>query len=300
MFNRRELLRSASGMLAALTTPLWVRAHRGRKRLLVFTRSAGFQHDVVKLNGQSCRVHDVMRDIAGERGIDVECTKDGRVFTPESLSQFDAVYFFTTGDLTSEKSEDGFPPMPLAGKQALLDAIAAGKGFVGTHSASDTFHSPGGRRDNQAVDQLDPYIRMIGGEFLGHNEIQPATMRVIDGRFPGVPPRDFAFTEEWYSLKNFADDLHVILVQDTKSMKGVDYQRPAYPATWARRHGQGRVFYTSMGHRPETWSDLTFRQLLASALEWATGRFDADVAPNIRQVAPQASVVPPAPPPAKK
>jgi hypothetical protein len=295
MLDRRQVLQATGGALASWATATPAGAARGRARVLVFTRSAGYQHEVVKLSGASCRVHDVVRDVAGERGIDVECTKDGRVFTPESLARFDACFFFTTGDLTAEKSEDGFPPMPKAGKQALLDAIAGGKGFVGSHSASDTFLSPGGRRDAQSPAQIDPYIAMLGGEFIGHNEIQPATMRVTGRGFPGVPTDDFSFTDEWYSLKNFADDLHVILVQETHGMKGLDYDRPAYPATWARRHGLGRVFYTSMGHRPETWSNLTFRQLLAGGLEWATGRVHAEVPPNLRTVAPRAAVLPPKP-----
>jgi len=296
MFSRRDFLHAAGSALASWATSAPAVAGRRRPRVLVFTRSAGYQHDVVKLSGTSCRVHDVLRDVAGERGIDVECTKDGRVFTPESLAQFDAFFLFTTGDLTAEKSEDGFPPMPKAGKQALLDAVSSGKGFVGSHSASDTFLSPGGRRDAQSPAEIDPYIAMLGGEFIGHNEIQPATMRVTDRNFPGVPAGDFEFTEEWYSLKNFADDLHVILVQETRGMKGLDYERPAYPATWARRHGRGRVYYTSMGHRPETWSNPTFRRLLAGALEWATGRVDADVPANLPTVAPLAASMPPKPP----
>ena len=48
---------------------------------------------------------------------------------------------------------------------------------------------------------------------------------------------DFQMHEEWYSLKNFAPDLHVILVQDTVGMRNLDYERPSFPATWAREHG---------------------------------------------------------------
>jgi len=53
---------------------------------------------------------------------------------------FDAVFFYTTGDLTSEGT-DKQPPMSTAGKQALLDYVNKGGGFVGTHSAADTFHT---------------------------------------------------------------------------------------------------------------------------------------------------------------
>ena len=98
--------------------------------------------------------------------------------------------------------------------------------------------------------------------------------------------------EEWYSLKNFAPDLHVILVQDTEGMKGFDYERPKFPATWARKHEKGRVFYTSMGHREDVWSSEIFQNLLLGGLSWVFGNVDADVTPNLKEVAPEAATLP--------
>ena len=75
--------------------------------------------------------------------------------------------------------------------------------------------------------------------------------------------RSFTITDEWYALKNFADDLHVILVQVTEGMKGHMYERPNFPITWARAYGKGRVFYTSMGHREDVWENPMYQALLA-------------------------------------
>ena len=93
--------------------------------------------------------------------------------------------------------------------------------------------------------------------------------------------------EEWYALKNFAPDLHVILVQDNQGMHDLDYERPNFPATWARKHEKGRVFYTSMGHREDVWENPKYQGLLLGALGWATGRIDADVTPNVMKVTPE-------------
>src|SRR4029434_5543325 len=95
--------------------------------------------------------------------------------------------------------------------------------------------------------------------------------------------------EEWYSLKDFPDDLHVLLVQETASMEGAMYQRPAYPATWVRPHGKGRVFYTSMGHREDVWTNPNFQQILVGGIRWALGDAKADITPNIKTVTPGAS-----------
>jgi type 1 glutamine amidotransferase len=298
MMNRRDLLKGSVATACGLAAwPARSFGDAGKKKVLVFTRSAGFQHDVVKLKDGTCLVHKIMQEIGPRHGFEVECTKDGRVFTPGRIEQYDAFFFYTTGDLTSDKSADGSPPMPREGKKALLDLIAAGKGFVGSHCASDTFHSPGGRRANQPA-EIDPYIRMLGGEFIGHGAQQPGTMKVASPDFPGVKGiKDFTITEEWYSLKNQPKDLHVILVQETAGMKGHDYDRPRFPATWARMHNKGRVYYTSMGHRDDVWTNPMFQTMLVGALDWATGRVDADVTPNMESVTPDAGRLPPDAPP---
>ena len=102
----------------------------------------------------------------------------------------------------------------------------------------------------------------------------------------------FTITDEWYALKNFADNLHVILVQGTEGMKGHMYERPNFPITWARAYGKGRVFYTSMGHREDVWENPMYQALLLGALGWSTGVVDASIEPNIRQVTPKYDELP--------
>jgi type 1 glutamine amidotransferase len=177
--------------------------------------------------------------------------------------------------------------MTLNGKKRLLEAVAGGKGFVGFHSASDTFHSKGSAWENQK--ELDPYIAMLGGEFIVHGRQQKAKMRVACCKFPGMDGvEDFEINEEWYALRNFNKDLHVILVQETQGMVDDCYQRPPYPATWARKHGQGRVFFTSLGHREDVWTNPTCQKIITGGFDWALGNVEADISPNIEKVTPEA------------
>jgi type 1 glutamine amidotransferase len=298
--NRRQWLLQ-SGLAAAATLgarfPLgWAAEPGARKhRVLMYTRSVGYQHDVVKRPDARTLslAEQIVTDLGRKHDFEVVCEKDGRVFLSSDFPRFDAFVFETQGDLTSEKSRDESPPMPAEGKKALLDAVAGGKGFVGCHCASDTFHTRGAAFENQPREKLDPYIAMLGGEFIRHGHQQKAWMRVVDPNFPGVGGRkDFELLEEWYSLKNFAPDLHVILVQDTKGMKDFDYERPNFPATWARMHHKGRVFYTSMGHRDDVWKNPRFQELLLGGLSWALGDVKADVTPNLEKAAPQALDLP--------
>jgi type 1 glutamine amidotransferase len=135
---------------------------------------------------------------------------------------------------------------------------------------------------------------MVGGEFINHNSQQRTHLLVVDPKFPGMGavPADFGPYEEWYSLKNFPSDLHVLLLQDTRGMVGPVYQRSPYPETWVHLHGRGRVFYTSMGHREDIWVNPVFQAVLLGGIDWALRRVDADVTPNLARVAPQANVLP--------
>lgn len=288
MFQMRVLLNAA--LLPVIFAMGGAHAAEAVKRVLFFSKSSGFEHSVIRhVDGKPSLVDNVLADIGKANGFEFTCTKDGRIFTKEGLAPFDAVFFYTTGDLT-KPGNDGQPPMPENGKQALLDFIASGKGFIGTHSATDTFHSAGDRFANDH--ECDPYIGMLGGEFVTHGSQQEATMRVVSPRFPGMAAAGGKFTmpEEWYALKNFSPDLHVLLVQETAGMtgnkKGNPYDRPPYPAAWARANGKGRVFYTSMGHKPGTWTNPIFQSILIGGLNWASGRVDADVTPNLTQVTP--------------
>lgn len=294
--SRREVLH-ASATAAAVATIPWlsqslIAADEGkgkRKKILFFTKSSTFEHSVVKRQqGAPAYAERVLSEFA--QGFDIEATKDGAVFDGD-LSGYDAFFFYTTGDLTVSGT-DKQPPMTAKGKQKLLDAIAAGKGFIGSHCASDTYHSVGKPFANQS--ELDPYIAMIGGEFIRHGRQQIARMRTVDRKFEGADKagEGFDLNEEWYSLKNFASDMHVILVQETKGMKDADYDRPPYPATWARKHQAGRVFYTSMGHREDVWTNPIFQSLVLGALRWTTGQVEADLTPNIKVVTPEASTLP--------
>jgi type 1 glutamine amidotransferase len=270
-----------------------------KRRILMFTKSSGFEHPAIKRTGDKLGfAEQTLTDLGHQHGFDVTCTKDGTVFTPENIAKYDAFFFYTTGDLT-KPGTDNNPPMSPEGKAAFLEAIRKGKGFIGTHSATDSFHHDPDDRYVNFGEQVDPYITMIGAEFIHHDAQQKAKMHVVDTRFPGFDPAGsgFELMEEWYSFKDFRKDLHVLLVQETEGMNGPHYARAPYPATWARKHGKGRVFYTSMGHREDVWTNPIFQSLLLGGINWAVGNVKADVAPNIESVCPKAWLLPAPPPP---
>jgi uncharacterized protein len=304
--SRRHFLGASVLATAGLALPRRLLAAK-KKSLLVFTKSSGWEHDVVKRSdGRPSIVEAAVATLGQQHGFEVTTSKDGQIFDSKDLRNHTAVLFFTTGDLT-KPGTDKNPPMTPKGKQALLDAVRSGLGFVGVHAASDTFHTEPDPPDNSNRyiahgEQSDPYLRMLGGEFIVHGSnprLQTANVSVKDTKFPGLEgvASPVSFTEEWYSLKDFVPDLHVILTLETEGMKGECYQRPPYPMTWARMHGKGRVFYTAMGDRPENWSNPFFLNVLAGGIRWATHDANASLDSNLKQAAPGYAEIPPKPQP---
>lgn len=316
----------AAGAMVAPFARAAAGAAGDKQRILFFTKSAGFQHSAITRKDADTLsfAEQYLTDLGGKHGFEVVCSKDGK-FLVDNLDKFDGFAFYTTGDLTKDsdkfhsvpkKGPDGKPlkddkgkaiveqgellykepGMGVEGKAAFLEAIKNGKGFMSFHSATDTCHSHGHKKgelirdvNDKGEDEFDPYIQMIGGEFIVHGAQQKATLHCVDAKFPGASAYDGeAFQEEWYSLKNFAPDLHVILVQDSAGMTGPMYQRKPWPETWVRLHGKGHVFYTSMGHREDVWQRPEFEGLVVGAMKWITRQIEADTTPNIKEVTPEA------------
>jgi uncharacterized protein len=305
-----------AGIFLALAS---VAAAASDKKILFFTKCSNFEHNVVKEpGGRPSFAAQVLRALGQAHGIEFVCSKDGSKFSAAYLAQFDAIMFYTSGDLLAP-GNDGNPPMTSAGKQALLEAIKGGKAFIGVHSAADTFHTdetaatntnqPRTWRYRQLGDKADSYTQMLGGELIVHGCQQIGTAAVIDPKFPGFGHlgANLERQEEWYSMTNFAPDLHVLLALDTTKMRNpypaepnwppvgwdTPYKRPSYPVTWVHRYGEGRVFYTALGHSEETWRDPVFQEILFGGIAWALGETPGDITPNLANVAPHASELPP-------
>jgi type 1 glutamine amidotransferase len=291
MMNRREMLLDTGAALVGLSAfPLrWAAgADDKKKKILYFTLSYGFEHTPVARKGNDLSFSEKLMVEEGQKhGLEVVCSKDGTLFDGD-IGQFDAFAFYTCGNLTKPDGKHEGKPLSENGKKRLLDAVRGGKGFVAFHSGADTFHSKGPADENQ--DELDPYVAMVGGEFIVHGSQQKAKMGLTSPKFPGCDGLGdgFEVLEEWYALKNFAKDLHVILVQETAGMHDWCYQRPPFPATWARPYGKGRVFYTSLGHREDIWTNPLCQQVILGGFSWVLKHEDADVTPNIEKVTPKA------------
>jgi type 1 glutamine amidotransferase len=222
------------------------------KKILYLTHSAGFKHAVLPLSEQ------ILPQLGTKAGwFSVDVTQDCAKLNAADLRQYDAVVFYTTGEL------------PIADQQkADLQAfVEDGKGFVGIHSATDTFY------------KWPWYGTMIGGYFDGHPWTQKVTIKVDDPKHPSTKHlgASFEIDDEIYQFKEWSRSyVQVLLSLDPASIdltqKGVKRTDKDFGISWTRTQGKGRVFYTALGHRPEVWQDARFQQHLVEGIRWATSR----------------------------
>src|SRR4051812_25456253 len=79
------------------------------KKILFFTKSSNFEHNVTKeREGRLNFAAQVLKALGPAHGVEFTFSKDGSLFSPEYLAQFDAVMFYTSGDLLAAGS-DGQP-----------------------------------------------------------------------------------------------------------------------------------------------------------------------------------------------
>ncbi len=192
--------------------------------------------------------------------------------SPENLRSYDGVVFdSTTGDL------------PLPDKQGFIDWIGAGHAFIGVHAATDTFHG------------FPPFIAMIGGEFSRHGPQVSVDCINQDPAHAATKPLPAKWTvfDEIYQFKNFARaKVHGLLTLDSNPN---DKTPGDYPVSWCKNFGQGRVFYTSLGHREDVWdpgamlngvrkngTDVAsrYQEHLLGGILWSLGMAQGDAKPQ--------------------
>jgi type 1 glutamine amidotransferase len=229
-------------------------------RVLVVTYSAGFQHEVVRrpADGTLSTAERVVAELA-RRSRRFEVSHAGtreeldRLSTA-SVSSHRALLFFTTGEL----------PIAPAVRQAMFQAVRAGGGFIGVHSAADTWYA------------VPEYRAMLGASFAGHPWHQRVHVRVEDHAHPATRHlgAGLEIADEIYQFRDWSrEQVHVLLRLDPRSVDIARGRRADgdYALAWTKRYGQGRVVYTALGHEPAVWADERFRAHLSGAIEWALG-----------------------------
>ncbi len=298
------------------------------RKLLVFTQALGFYHDAIPVAAKAVEIigkktgaweatvtddpsaFDPARLGQFDAVFQDMCT--GEMLTPKehavirkeigSLSrrlndkkkppsQAEAEELKRKIDDLKKKQAELPPPKPLEEKykQALLDFVRGGRGFVGSHAATDCYYS------------WKEYGEMIGAYFTGH-PYYPIVVKIDDPTHPvnaAFEGKPFSITDEMYVFGPRGKDgqpysrekLRVLLSIDVAATKAKDpkwdekagkREDADYAISWVKNYGQGRVFYCSFGHQHHVWTNPAILRHYMDGIQWAMGDLKGDASPSAK------------------
>lgn len=234
-------------------TPPVLPAFKSHHAVLVFGKTNGYRDD-----DQNKAANAALSELIDKKGWDVFVTENAAVFNAKQLNKFDVVVLNSiSGNVFLPEQRDVFRRW-----------IEQGGGVVALHGS-------GGDHEYDWRWYVDV---LLGAQFIGHTyapQFQPGVIRIVDDQHPIMHdlPREWSRTEEWYSFDRVPSGYHthVLAVLDEST-----YQPPTnqimgtHPIIWTRCIEKGRVFFSALGHKAETYAEPLHLKMIDNAIEWAS------------------------------
>lgn len=221
--------------------------------------------------------------------------QDLSFFTPAYLNQFDGLMLMANGDIG----------MTTVQKKAIVDFVKNGKAFIGVHCATVFMYDYPDYGEMLGAYYIQSMATPLLGNNVPVNQRRIGVLKVEDTTHPATKMlgSSWPVAEEFYTFATAPwtasapelnvsspgdfkapmgfrrDRVHVLLSLDTEHTNIEGYAPRAaikkggdYPQSWSKTYGSGRVFYTSLGHLAETWTnDSAFRAHVTGGTRWALG-----------------------------
>lgn len=226
--------------------------------VLVLSKTNGFRDPE-----QIAAAKQVLAQIVGDGGADLFETENAAIVNPRDLARFSTIVFnSTSGNIFTPEQRTAFRAW-----------VEGGGGVVLLHGA-------GG--DPEYDWDWWPDV-LIGAQFIGHTgrpkQFQVATVEVQDRTHPATRhlPADWRRTDEWYSFDRVptGHGTHILATLDEGSYDPTPERirmGSPHPIIWTRCIGRGRVFYSALGHKAQTYSEPLHQQMIGGAIRWASRR----------------------------
>ena len=185
---------------------------------------------------------------------DLAMADDPEVLTPENLAGYDVFVNYTSFWVPTEEQCN-----------ALVDAVAGGKGIACLHPSSASFYT------------CPAYLDMIGGYFVYHDPNKLFTVRMsgytekdhwfeVQGMAVDVPEHPITQGIDDFQIQ---DELFVIEGDQTKWH--VLARAEGHPVIYTKMWGKGRVCQNALGHDARALNSPSLQTLYIRGIEWAAG-----------------------------
>ena len=267
------------------------------RRVLVFSLSTGYYHDVIPHTA-------AVIEILGKKSDAFETvhSNDIEVFTPKMLEEFDTVILNNTcsvgprrnlfldvlGNEATFNKNMGAKYKNLTADQrsqraaelekSLLDYVASGKGIICVHGALTMLN-------NSAE-----FSEMIGGSFDFHPRRQEVNLNLVEPDHPLLAAfhgEGFVHNDEPYLFnkayrrKNFRPLLEMDVSKlDKETRTDPRVTGDVRYVAWIKPYGKGRVFYAGPSHQPESFESEYMLQFLLDGIQYTLGDLLCDDSPK--------------------
>jgi type 1 glutamine amidotransferase len=183
-----------------------------------------------------------------DEGFDVRIETSTRAFADPDLAKLNLIVpIYTMSKIEKDEVAN------------LSQAVRGGVGLAG-------FHGGMGDAFREAVE----YQFMCGGQWVAHPgniiDYRVDITRPDDPIMEGID--DFDYRSEQYYMH--VDPSNEVLATTTFSGEHAPWiQGVVMPVVWKRRHGLGRVFYSSLGHVAKEFDVPQMRTILRRGMVWA-------------------------------
>lgn len=245
-----------------------------KRRLLVFYRCQYPHASIATAN----YAYEQLAKATG--AFEAVLTDDPSDIRSEYLADFDALLLNNTTDFEKTIGAEG--------QQALLDFVRSGKGLVGVHAAADSCKSwPEGSRLLNGVFRCHPWLPSGTWAFQ-----LDAPHHLLNEPFYS---KGFWLRDEVYVYRDGThvpeQSLHLVSLDLSKrenhespdlrdELRQMAYAASHRPVAWIHRFGNGRVFYSNLGHNNTTYWNPTVLEHYLAGIQYALGDLEADASPT--------------------
>lgn len=248
------------------TEPPELPENLGEQSILLFSKTNAFRH------GEAIEASiPAFQEMSEANGWSMFMTDNGAVFNSEQLSSFNVVIWNnTSGKVLNPEQRENFK-----------NYLETGGGFVGIHAAGDNSH------------QWDWYEEEVIGARFSHHPMNPQfqegnlTLEAdsTDSTLRENLPKSWTRVDEWYIFYNNPREegfniLYRLDGSEINSSGNIPLLASEkdwgmgedHPIVWYNSVGEGRTFYSAMGHRGKAFEEPDHLKMLENAIRWA-GRF---------------------------
>ncbi|WP_373517619.1 ThuA domain-containing protein [Pricia sp.] len=252
------------------------------RNVLVFSKATGFDHWTIPHNNEMLKIL-----AEKSKAFQVNVGYDISNFEAGNLKKYDAVILNNSNpsgpdrDLFADllRQNTTMADAEITKKASeyeknLMEYVSGGGGLMIMHGAITV-------QNNSKT-----FSKLSGGSFDYHPKQQEMHVKEVDEKHPLVQAfKDNGFThvDEPYFFNNayFDYNFRPLLYIEADKLEGLkkEVDNNTVYVAWIKKHGKGRVFYTSPSHNAQSFENPELLQFFLDGIQYVVGDLKADDSP---------------------